>query len=123
MTSTLASQLIVVLIVCAAAGYVGLVVMRALRSLRRREKGSPRGRRVGGRGVVLAEESSVRDAELGCCVELDAGRGHAALGLVGVLEVGREDGLLDDADDGHHQGAQTTFGEPCRPTTRWSRRA
>ena len=40
MTSTLASQLIVVLIVCAAVGYVGLVVVRALRSLRRREKGS-----------------------------------------------------------------------------------
>jgi hypothetical protein len=35
----------------------------------------------------------------GLAVELDPGRRDAALGLVGVLEVGREDGLLDDAHE------------------------
>lgn len=40
----------------------------------RREPGSPRGVMVGGRGVRLAEESAVLDAELFLCVDLDAGR-------------------------------------------------
>jgi ATP-dependent helicase HrpB len=44
------------------------------RVARRREPGSPRGLMVGGRGVRLAEESTVLDAELFLCVDLDAGR-------------------------------------------------
>ena len=44
------------------------------RVARRREPGSPRGVMVGGRGVRLAEESAVLDAELFLCVDLDAGR-------------------------------------------------
>src|SRR6185295_18160794 len=44
------------------------------RVARRREPGSPRGLMVGGRGVRLAEESAVLDAELFLCVDLDAGR-------------------------------------------------
>jgi len=44
------------------------------RVARRRESGSPRGVMVGGRGVRLAEESAVLDAELFVCVDLDAGR-------------------------------------------------
>jgi ATP-dependent helicase HrpB len=44
------------------------------RVARRREPGSPRGVMVGGRGVCLAEESAVLDAELFVCVDLDAGR-------------------------------------------------
>ena len=45
------------------------------RVARRREPRSPRGVMVGGRGVRLAEESAVLDAELFLCLELDAGRG------------------------------------------------
>ncbi|HEV8582678.1 MAG TPA: ATP-dependent helicase HrpB [Thermoanaerobaculia bacterium] len=44
------------------------------RLARRREPRSPRGVMVGGRGVRLAEESAVLDAELFLCVDLDAGR-------------------------------------------------
>ncbi len=44
------------------------------RVARRREAGSPRGVMVGGRGVRLAEESAVLEAELFLCVDLDAGR-------------------------------------------------
>ena len=44
------------------------------RVARRRESGSPRGVMVGGRGVRLAEESAVLDAELFVCVDVDAGR-------------------------------------------------
>ncbi|HEX4962179.1 MAG TPA: ATP-dependent helicase C-terminal domain-containing protein, partial [Thermoanaerobaculia bacterium] len=47
------------------------------RVARRREPRSPRGVMVGGRGVRLAEESAVLDAELFLCVELDAGRSGA----------------------------------------------
>ena len=45
------------------------------RVARRREPRSPRGVMVGGRGVRLAAESAVLEAELFLCVELDAGRG------------------------------------------------
>ena len=44
------------------------------RLCRRREAGSERGVMVGGRGVRLARESAVRDAELFVAVALDAGR-------------------------------------------------
>ena len=49
------------------------------RVARRREPRSPRGVTVGGRGVRLAEESAVLEAELFLGVELDAGRGSEAL--------------------------------------------
>jgi ATP-dependent helicase HrpB len=55
------------------------------RLCRRREPGSDRGVMVGGRGVRLARESAVRDAELFVAVELDAGRaGERAEALVRV---------------------------------------
>jgi ATP-dependent helicase HrpB len=44
------------------------------RVARRREPRSPRGLMVGGRGVRLADESTVLEAPLFLCVELDAGR-------------------------------------------------
>jgi ATP-dependent helicase HrpB len=44
------------------------------RVARRREPRGPRGVMVGGRGVRLAEESSVLEAPLFLCVDLDAGR-------------------------------------------------
>ncbi|HEV2855446.1 MAG TPA: ATP-dependent helicase HrpB [Thermoanaerobaculia bacterium] len=44
------------------------------RLARRREPRSPRGVLVGGRGVRLSEESTVLEAELFVCVDLDAGR-------------------------------------------------
>jgi ATP-dependent helicase HrpB len=53
------------------------------RVARRRASGDPRGVLVGGRGVRLAEESAVREAELFVCVDLDAGkRGERAEALV-----------------------------------------
>jgi ATP-dependent helicase HrpB len=45
------------------------------RVARRREPRSPRALMVGGRGVRLAEESAVLEAELFLCVELDMGQG------------------------------------------------
>jgi ATP-dependent helicase HrpB len=47
------------------------------RVARRREPRSPRGVMVGGRGVRLAEESAVLEADLFLCVDLDAGRSGA----------------------------------------------
>ncbi|MBW2262442.1 MAG: ATP-dependent helicase HrpB [Deltaproteobacteria bacterium] len=44
------------------------------RIARRRSPGSDRGVMVGGRGVRITDRSSVLDAELFACVELDAGR-------------------------------------------------
>lgn len=49
------------------------------RVARRREPRSPRAVMVGGRGVRLAEESAVLEAELFVCVELDGGRGGESL--------------------------------------------
>ncbi|HSS75208.1 MAG TPA: ATP-dependent helicase HrpB, partial [Thermoanaerobaculia bacterium] len=49
------------------------------RVARRREPRSPRALMVGGRGVRLAEESAVLEAELFLCVELDGNRGGEAL--------------------------------------------
>ena len=49
------------------------------RVARRREPRSPRAVMVGGRGVRLAEESAVLEAELFLCVELDASRSGEAL--------------------------------------------
>jgi ATP-dependent helicase HrpB len=49
------------------------------RLARRRGPRSPRGVMVGGRGVRLAEESAVLEAELFLCVELDAGRGGSGI--------------------------------------------
>jgi len=56
------------------------------RLARRREPGSPRGLMVGGRGVVLARESAVTDAELFCCVELDAGKSEALVRQASAVE-------------------------------------
>ncbi len=55
------------------------------RLCRRREPGSDRAVMVGGRGVKLARDSAVRDAELFVAVALDAGRGgERSEGLVRV---------------------------------------
>jgi ATP-dependent helicase HrpB len=56
------------------------------RLARRREPGSPKGVMVGGRGVVLARESAVTDAELFCCVELDAGKSEALVRQASAVE-------------------------------------
>jgi ATP-dependent RNA helicase HrpB len=56
------------------------------RLARRREPASPRGVMVGGRGVVLARESAVTDAELFCCVELDAGKSEALVRQASAVE-------------------------------------
>jgi ATP-dependent helicase HrpB len=56
------------------------------RVARRRAPDSPRGVMVGGRGVVLARESAVVDAELFCCVELDAGQGEARVRQASAIE-------------------------------------
>ncbi len=56
------------------------------RLARRREPGSPRGVMVGGRGVVLARESALTDAELFCCVELDAGKSEALVRQASAVE-------------------------------------
>ena len=56
------------------------------RLARRREPGSPRGVMVGGRGVLLARESAVTDAELFCCVELDAGKSEALVRQASAVE-------------------------------------
>jgi ATP-dependent helicase HrpB len=59
------------------------VLLRALiaaypdRVARRREPRSPRGVLVGGRGVRLAEESAVLDADLFLCLDIDSGKGGA----------------------------------------------
>src|SRR6185295_9918648 len=56
------------------------------RLARRREPGSRKGVMVGGRGVELARESAVTDAELFCCVELDAGKGEALVRQASAVE-------------------------------------
>lgn len=56
------------------------------RLARRRAPGSPKGVMVGGRGVVLARESAVSDAELFCCVELDAGKSEALVRQASAVE-------------------------------------
>ncbi len=45
------------------------------RVAKRRDEGGDRGVLVGGRGVRLAPQSAVRDADLFLCLDLDAGRG------------------------------------------------
>ncbi len=66
------------------ASDAGEAVLRALlaaypdRLAKRREAGGPRGVMVGGRGVVLAESSCVRDADLFLCLDLDS-KGREAL--------------------------------------------
>ena len=67
------------------------------RLARRREAKSKRGVLANGRGVVLADESSVLDAELFVCLDLDAGkRGERAEALVRVAS-GVERAWLDPA--------------------------
>jgi ATP-dependent helicase HrpB len=56
------------------------------RLARRRAPGTPKGVMVGGRGVVLARESAVTDAELFCCVELDAGKSEALVRQASAVE-------------------------------------
>jgi ATP-dependent helicase HrpB len=75
-------------------------VMRALlvgfpdRLARRREPGGRRGVMVGGRGVTLADDSAVLDAELFLCVEVDAGRrGERAEGVVRQASLVRREWL------------------------------
>lgn len=58
---------------CVLAGFPDRVV-------RRREPGSRRGVMVGGKGVVLAETSAVREADLFVAVELDGGTHRDAAG-------------------------------------------
>jgi ATP-dependent helicase HrpB len=56
------------------------------RLARRREPGSRRGVMVGGRGVRLAENSGVTEAELFLCLDVDAGKGEAIVRLASAVE-------------------------------------
>lgn len=56
------------------------------RLARRRASGSKKGVMVGGRGVELARDSTVTDAELFCCVELGAGKGEALVRQASAVE-------------------------------------
>jgi len=56
------------------------------RLARRREAGSRRGVMVGGRGVRLADESAVLDAELFVCVDVAAGTGESLVRLASSVE-------------------------------------
>jgi ATP-dependent helicase HrpB len=67
-------------------------VLRALlaafsdRLARRREPHSPKGVLVGGRGVRLAPQSAVTDAELFVCVDVDAGQTEAQVRQASAVE-------------------------------------
>jgi ATP-dependent helicase HrpB len=67
-------------------------VLRALlaaypdRLARRRDSGSPKGLMVGGRGVRLAPQSAVLDAELFLCVDIDAGETDALVRQASAVE-------------------------------------
>jgi ATP-dependent helicase HrpB len=64
------------LLACVLAGFPDRVV-------RRRRPGSPLGKMVGGSGIVLAERSVVRDAELFVAIDVEAGPArHRAEALV-----------------------------------------
>ena len=56
------------------------------RLARRRAPGERRAVMVGGRGVRLADESAVAEAELFVCVELDAGKGEALVRQASAVE-------------------------------------
>ncbi|MEP7012675.1 MAG: ATP-dependent helicase HrpB [Acidobacteriota bacterium] len=59
------------------------------RIAKRREAGSPRAVMVGGRGVRLGEESSVSNAELFACIDLDgAVSGEARVRIASAVELG-----------------------------------
>lgn len=59
------------------------------RLARRRKPGERKARMLGGRGVVLAEQSAVRDAELFVCVEIDeVGRADSLVRQASVVERG-----------------------------------
>jgi ATP-dependent helicase HrpB len=74
---------------CVLAGFPDRVV-------RRRTPGSPRGVMVGGTGVVLADSSVVRDAELFVAVEVDAGpQRQLAEARVRLASAVREDWLTE----------------------------
>jgi ATP-dependent helicase HrpB len=70
------------------------------RLARRRKAGSPRGVLMGGRGVRLAKESAVVEAELFVCVDLDAGaRGQRAEALVRQASAFEKSWLSDNDID------------------------
>jgi ATP-dependent helicase HrpB len=56
------------------------------RVARRREPHKPRGLMVGGRGVKLESSSSVRDAELFVCVDVDAGGTEASVRQASAID-------------------------------------
>lgn len=69
------------------------------RLARRREPGSLRGVMVGGRGVKLAAESGVREAELFLCIDVDAGQSEA---LVRQASAVRREWLADSVVSAIH---------------------
>ncbi|HEX9942809.1 MAG TPA: ATP-dependent helicase HrpB [Thermoanaerobaculia bacterium] len=89
------------------------------RVARRREPRSPRGLMVGGRGVRLAEESAVLEAELFLCVDLDAGRaGALSEALVRKASAVEPDWL---APESLRTGVELEFDEPRERVAAWKR--
>lgn len=78
----------------AASDHSEEVLLRALvaafpdRVARRRDSGSERGLMVGGKGVKLAPQSSVRGGELFLCVDVDGAQTDALVRLASTVEPG-----------------------------------
>lgn len=88
---------------CALAGFPDRVV-------RRRAPGSRRGVMVGGTGVLLADSTVVRDAELFVAVEVDAGpQRQLAEARVRLASAVREDWLAELFPDAIHADVEVVF--------------
>lgn len=80
------------------------------RVVRRRGKGSDRGRMVGGRGVVLSPGSVVRDAELFIAIDLDEGaRGERLEARVNLASAVRREWLEEDLPAWIEERVDTSF--------------
>ena len=102
-TTTSASADEDTLLRCTLAGFPDRVV-------RRRTPGSPRGVMVGGTGVVLADSSVVRDAELFVAVEIDAGpQRQLAEARVRLASAIREDWLTEMFPNARHAETELVF--------------
>ncbi|MBI4607107.1 MAG: ATP-dependent helicase HrpB [Planctomycetes bacterium] len=79
------------------------------RVVRRRAKGGDRGRMTGGRGVALARESIVRDAELFLAVEVEDGPRGSQEALVRLASAVRRDWLEEDFPQAISEARETFF--------------
>jgi ATP-dependent helicase HrpB len=80
------------------------------RVCRRRARGSDRGRMTGGRGVVLARESVVRDADLFLAIDLDEGeRGERLEARVWMASAVRRAWIEEAFPEAIRETAETAF--------------